>query len=486
MIEPHAVRRLSSLPAISILVLLTGCATVPDLGPPPAPRPADQLATATSFAADAGAFPADGWWSGFGDPQLGALIDEGLAGSPSLAAATARLASAAAQLRQAEAATLPGLSVDGSAGGIRQSQNQGFPPGLIPGTLRSTGRLAANFGFDLDLWGRNRAALRAATSDATAAAVDREQARLMLTTGIAASYARLGALFAERDVAAEALALAERAAALTTQRVEAGLDHAGAGSTAAARSAEARGALRAVDQQIALTRNALAALLGAGPDRGLAIAPPRLDARPALLLPPSLPLDLMGRRPDVVSARLRAEAAAARIEVARADFYPSVNLSAVVGLQSIGLGDLLRGGSLFANLGPALHLPIFDGGAIAARYRNARAGFDLAVADYDQRLVEAFRDVADAVSAKRATIDRLALARDQQAAALNARRVAELRYRQGLSSQLQLIAADEATLAARRAVSALENQSVLDDIALIRALGGGYRAAPAANAEVQP
>jgi NodT family efflux transporter outer membrane factor (OMF) lipoprotein len=225
-----------------------------------------------------------------------------------------------------------------------------------------------------------------------------------------------------------------------------------------------------------LLRHALAALLGAGPDRGLAIAPPQLTARAFAALPGNLPLDLVGRRPDLVSARLRAESAAARIGVARADFYPSINIVAVAGVQSIGLTDLLRGSSLFSNVGPALRLPVFAQAGTEGRYRAARADYDQAVAVYDQTLLDALRDVADAIAAKRAATNQLQAARTGLDAAAQARRIAELRYREGLTSQLELLVADQALITARRTLALLESQSVVADITLIRVLGGGFSA----------
>lgn len=462
-----------------LFLLATACASVPDMPPPRGLLDASAPASATAFAVDSpdpGEFPDAQWWTRFGDAQLNALIDEGLANSPSVDLAAARLAAADAQAMQAGAATGPGLVLDASLGGQSMSQNQGFPPGLIPGNLRSTGRLAGSFGYDLDLWGRNRAALRAARGEADAAGVDAAQARLALSTGIAATYARLAGQVALVDAARQALETATTTAQLTAGRVAAGLDNAGANAMAQSRVAEAEAALIAARQDERVARHALAALLGAGPDRGLAIAPPRLTVDADANLPANLPLDLVGRRPDLVSARLRAESAAALIGVAQADFYPSINLSAVAGLQSIGLADLLRGSSFFSNVGPAVRLPLFAQAGPEGRYRAARAGYDEAVAVYDQTLLDALRDVADALAAKRALTDQLRAAQTGVASAAQARRIAELRYREGLTSQLPLLVADQALIAARRTLAVLESQSVIADIALIRGLGGGFAA----------
>ena len=461
---------------VALTPLLAGCATMPDMAPPLAPLDAATPAASVSLAADPGTFPADEWWTHLGDSQLDALIAEGLANSPTVDLAAARLAAADAQAMQAGAATGPGLVLDASVGGQSMSQNQGFPPGLIPGNLRSTGRIAGSFGYDLDLWGRNRAALRAARGEADAARVDTAQARLALSTSIAATYARLAGQMALVDASRQSLDTARATARLTVDRVSAGLDNRGASAMANSRVAEAEALLAAARQDELLLRHALAALLGAGPDRGLAITAPRLNAQTAATAPANLPLDLVGRRPDLVSARLRAQAAADRIGVARADFYPSINLTAVAGLQSIGLSDLLRGSSFFSNIGPALRLPIFARNGTEGRYRAARAGYDQAVANYDQALLDALRDVADALVTKRAIGEQLAAARSGLASAGEARRIAELRYREGVTGQLPLLVADQGLISASRSLALLESQSVSADIALIRALGGGFAA----------
>jgi outer membrane protein TolC len=201
-------RRFSLIIASTTLALLSGCATVPKLGSAPQLRTSAAFDSTRAFAAPAGAtrdWPAAEWWRGFGDPQLDTLIAEALRDSPDVAAAAARIASAEALAQQTGAALQPSLSVDGQAGANKQSKNLGIPPQFVPSGIQDTGRLTASGSFDLDLWGRNRAALAAATSEAEAARVDADQARLLLSTDIAAAYAELAQYHAERDVAVAAL-----------------------------------------------------------------------------------------------------------------------------------------------------------------------------------------------------------------------------------------------------------------------------------------
>ncbi len=447
---------------------------MPNLGPKPALATASTLGADQTLGGGRSAWPASDWWTGFGDAQLSQLIGEALAGSSDVAAAMARVRAADALARQAGAALLPSLTLDASVTANKQSYYQGPPPQFIPRGINDSGRIAGNLLFDLDLWGKNRAALAAATSDAQAAAVDAEQAKLMLSTSVASAYADLAAYYARRDVAEEARRVRAATAELTAKRVANGLDTRGEQRQADSRVPSARADVAALDEAIGLTRNRIAALLGAGPDRGITIARPQ-PAMPAAGIPDRIAMDLIGRRPDIVAARLRTEAAASRIKVARADFYPNLNLSAVGGLQALTLDNLFRGGASFLNAGPAISLPIFRGGAITGAYRGARASFDEAVANYNGALVTALREVADTTTSLRALDIQLAEQRQALAAAEEAARIARIRYQGGLANQLSALQADDTMLAVRRAVADTEARRFMLDIALIRALGGGFQ-----------
>ncbi len=464
----------------ALLALLSGCAA-PDLGPKPVPAAPETLASSVSFADTAGAWPVEGWWQAWADSQLDGLIAEGLAGSPDIAAAAARIRAAEALAQQAGASLLPRVGVEAGAGGVQQSKTMGIPPQFVPNGVQDTGHVAATFSFDLDLWGRSRAALAAATSEADAARVDAAQARLLLTTGIAATYADLAGQYEALDVAKEALRVRNASAELSADRARAGLDNQASASQADSRAASARADIAALEESIALTQNRIAALVGAGPDRGRTIVRPTL-ALPGVGLPADAGIVLIGRRPDIVAARLRAEAAARRIDVARADFYPNISLSALVGFQSLGLGNLLDAGSKYGSGGAAISLPIFEGGRIEGRYRGARADYDAAVAQYDSTLVAALREVADIVASRDATERQLEERRAAHTAAATAAKLAGLRYRAGLDNQLAQLTAEDSMVALSRSVSDLEARQRALDIALIRALGGGYRA-PAATGE---
>jgi NodT family efflux transporter outer membrane factor (OMF) lipoprotein len=457
--------------------MMTACASVPDLGKRPEIRPVTDLASHHILAPSATAWPEASWWSAYGDPQLDGLMTEALVGTPDLAAAAARLRMAQGYAQQAGAALAPQLDATASGGLVQQSENNGVPPGLVPDGWEKSGKLGLGFTLDLDLWGKNRAALAAARSDIDAARFELAETRLVLTTSIAATYADLAKLHAQRDVLESQLTIRSDTMRLVTDRVAAGLDTRAELKQAQSRVPAARAELAATDEAIALTRNALAALAGAGPDRGLIIARPRASVLAVRGIPANAAIDLIGRRPDIAAARAGVEAAASRIKVARAAFYPNISLSGLIGLQSLGFSNLLKGSSAFGNVGPAVTLPIFHGGAISGQYRGARGQFDEAIARYDAGVVQALKQVADAVISRNALTVRLSESRQALADAEEGNALARQRYEGGLSTYLDVLNAEEGVLQARRTVAELETRAFTLDVAMVRALGGGFTAA---------
>lgn len=471
---------------LSAVLLVSACA-VPDLGPLPVPRGPESIAAARSLPSALGAeWPAQHWWRGYGDPQLTVLIEEALRGSPDIAAADARLRRARGATQETGAPLYPTMDVEGQATLDRQSLNNGFPRQFVPRGWNDRGQLAAALDFDLDVWRRHRAALAGATSEARAAEVDAQQVRLVLAAAIAAAYSELSAQFALRDVRQRALEVRLASRGLIAERLAAGLENRGNLRQADGEVAGARAQLTGADEAIGLRRNQIAALVGAGPDRGLAIIRPTLAAGPLRSLPENVTTDLVGRRPDLIAARERAEAAASRIKAARAEFFPAIRLSALVGMQSLGLGQLVESGSTFGSIGPAISLPIFRGGALQGRYRAARARFDEAVADYDRTVLDAYRQVADAVTGARSQERRVGDAREALTAAEDAYAISQGRYRAGLSNFLQVLTVEDRVLQARLNLAEAEAASRANDVALVRALGGGFRPADIAASKDDP
>ena len=299
-----------------------------------------QFATTQSLPAESGHWPAADWADQFGDAQLKALIEEALKGSPTIAQARARIAGAQAYADTAKASTLP--KVDASYSLTRQQLSGTFdvpPPYAGSWQTQNSGLLSAS--YDLDLWGKNREALKPAASQVEASEADAEVVKLTLTTAVARSYNQLARLYVLHDIAQQEVERREQIDRISASRIATGLDTAVERKTSQANLATARSALAALDGSILTTRYQLAALMGEGPDRGLTIARPALGVGDEVRLPDNLPADLVSRRPDIVAARWRVDAITHEVKEAKAEFYPDINLSAALGLDAFGFGRLL-------------------------------------------------------------------------------------------------------------------------------------------------
>lgn len=464
------------LPASTAALVLGGCATSEDLAPQtrmntPAALSADK-ALANSSGKFAATWPAGDWWHALGDTQLNALIGEALHGSPDLAAADARLRQATAQALNADAARSPTLKAQASVQGIHvpgkllspSADDQYFTPKILG--------LSGSYG--IDLWGGERAAWEAATGRQQAAEVDAQAARLTLSANVARAYAQLGYAWQACDLARKDAERAAHLLALTTQRVTAGID-----SSAQQRQAEtlAAGATQRQAQAahaIESARIALAILIGKGPDRAAEISRPAVLEPLALALPDNLPAALLGRRPDIVAARWRVEAAQRDIDAAKTGFYPNVNLSAAIGLVSLHGDDLISLRNRYYSVAPAISLPIFDGGRLRAGLAGRNAEYDLAVAHYNQTLVGALNEVARQIQAGQSLLAQMAAQQQSAQAARAAWELARQRYQRGIASQIEALGAEQAVLAAEAALAAIRQQQIDAGIQLVHALGGGY------------
>ena len=365
-----------------------GCAPLPRMESPPTLKKVDELGSSNSFAAPDAAWPGDGWWRAYGDPQLDVLTGEALHGSPDLQLAQARLHAAMAAVQGAHATRIPEVTGTASFTEEKQSYNDLIPKAALPQGWNDYGLATVNLSYELDFWGKNRAALAAALSEQRAAEVEVTEARLIISTSVASAYAGLVHLYTLRDNAAETLDLRTKTVALFRQRHDFGLETLSSVREVEARQAGAQADLLAIDERIGLQRNAIAALLGAGPDRGLTITRPTAQFSGSQGLPQNLALDLLGRRPDIVAARSRTEAAARRIDQAKAGFYPSVNLLGFVGLQSLGIDNLTKSGSGLGSIGPAISLPIFNTERLQGQLRGAHAEYEAVRRDLQRYAVE--------------------------------------------------------------------------------------------------
>jgi len=478
----HKFRLFVSMPQAKVVALaltlsfgLGGCAIFPKIDQPDSMKQPSEYRTTETFSAPAGNWPSDRWWQEYGDPQLNMLIDEALRDSPDMAAALARVRRAEASVKVSKSALMPQLDASASVTEQKQSYNYLMPRSATPQGWHDYGQALLTLNWEIDFWGKNRAGFQAATSQHEASIAEFAQARLSIASAIAANYAELARLFADRDTVARTVEIRSKTVELFSDRFANGMETKGSVSQAKARFAEAQGELLLIDEQIGLACNRLAALAGAGPDRALSIKRPSINLKSGLRLPAELSTELLGRRPDVIAARLMAEAQSHRIDQKKAEFYPNVNLVAFIGVQSLGLNMLTRAGSDFGSVGPAITLPIFTAGRLRGELRGAAAAYNEAVATYNGTVTHALEDVANTVVSMRALANRLSKGEEAVEAASEAHRVASNRYEGGLANYIEVLYAEDTLLNTQRTLASLQSRAFTLDVSLQRALGGGYQ-----------
>ena len=466
--------------AFATSAFIAGCASTNGLAPQASLREANALASQRALdgvSVSKAAWPATDWWKAFDDPQLDALIDEALSGSPTLKVAEARTRKALAAADTAKAPLYP--QIEGSFSSLRERfSGQGLTPPPAAGTWNTVNQLQVTLGWELDFFGKNRSAYESELGQARAAEVDEHAARLALSTTIAQAYVQLQRAYLQLDVAQKTLAEREQIYALTRDRNDAGIDSRLELKQAESALPATREDIVRLDETIALTRNQLAALLGAGPDRGLAIARPAATALAPVALPSTVPAVLLGRRPDLIAQRWRVEAARKEIDSAKAEFYPNVNLLAFVGLQSLGGAGFLSAASRTLGAGPAITLPIFEGGRLRGNLAGKDADYDIAVEQYNQTLADAMRDVVDQLASFRSVDEQRVQQKQALATTQEAYNLALLRYREGIGNYLQVLSAEQPWLAQQSLDADLQARELSLSISLTRALGGGYEASP--------
>lgn len=469
---------LRNLALTALAAALTACVSVPPephaVAAPAAPRV--ELPDDIRAAGDR-AWPADDWWARYGDAQLDALVSRALHSSPSLAAAGARLQAAQQSLIVARAAAGAEAGVTAGANRQRYSAN-GLFPAPIGGASFNDFSTQLQARYEADLWGRQRAQVAAAAGEDFARRAEAAQVRQALAGAVARSYFELQGLWALAANLREQAAAQQVLQGDRERRVAHGLASADEPRAEAARLAALRERIAEAEAGAVGQREALRALVGASGagDDALATLQPRPLPDARATLPPQLGYELLARRPDLQAARWRVESAMSRVEAAQAAFYPSIDFSAALGLDALTLPNLFKTASRTFFVGPSLALPLFSTGRLKGQLGQARSVRDELIADYDQRVLDAVRDVAQAAAALQGLA---AQAREQQQAAALAeaqQRSAEARERQGLAGRAVTVQAGLAVLRERQAALQLGRQRLQAEVALTQALGGGFHA----------
>jgi len=469
------------LSAVAMALALAGCAHMAPDQNPLAKRDAANVQLSSDIKLAREGWPEAQWWTAYHDEQLDALIKQALSSNPSLDKAAAQIGRALSGV-QRSAAEL-GMGADLYAGANRQRYSgTGLFPAPIGGAYFSeeTVRLEARYNFDW--WGKNKAQIAAAVGQVNAGRASYAQAEQALSSAIAQSYFRLQGSWSRSANLAQMIEAQNALVQDKARRISHGLANADE-----QRAAETELQLMLKQQaqfnaDVRREREALRALLGvdgsaatADPDALVKGLQPRAMQPAPHALPERLGLELLARRPDLQAARWRVQTALSQIDVAKAAFYPDVNLSGSIGLDSISYENLLTSPSRTIFLGPTLTMPLFDSQRLNAELANARSNRNEIIADYNLAVIQAARDVAqDAVQLQ--GIEQQ-IARQQEASASAAAQLhsAQSRLQAGLADNGSVLNARLALLRQQDASLSLQQMQLLAEVALTNALGGGYR-----------
>jgi multidrug efflux system outer membrane protein len=463
--------RMPRLLSIAASCALLGACHVPSRPTPPDLTKNAPLAGVPS--AENAIWPDRDWWTRYRDDDLNAVESMAVAKAPDLAVARARFAEAQRAVDIAKAAG--GASIEGNAQVQRErlSENGLIPPKFLGFTWYTESDIGVQLKYDFDFWGSHRAEIAASVDRARAAAAERQTASTMISAAVADAYFGWQLDMAHIGFANESMALEQKIRSIANSRVQRGLDQDDVLHQADAELAAMCEDVATYQWAAQMRREAIAALIGIAPSE---LPEFHAHALPEITggLPTDAGLDLIARRADVEASRWRVEAALKDIDVARAAFYPDVSISAMIGLSSVDLGKLFRAGSRVVDAGPALHLPIFEGGRLQARFGQSQAALDSSIADYDKAVIDAAHDAANqALTLAQVQARRIERA-GQVSAAERLYQSSLARGKRGLTDARPEYSASIELIRQHDANTQLVAAGLSAEIALTKALGGGY------------
>ena len=459
----------------AVVLLCAGCMVGPDYFKPSVPMTAtykeDQ---GWKLARPSDTIPRGKWWEIFGDPQLNALEEQVSEANQNVKVAEAHFRQARALIGFARAGLFPTVSAGFSASSLRDSTNRPF---VTSANGASTGDflLTGDISYEIDLWGRIRRSVTAAREEAQATAGDLESARLSIQAELAVDYLELRSADAQQRLLNDTVQAFKEALQLTINRFEGGA--APKSDVAQAQTQLETTQVQATDiaVQRAQLEHAIATLIGK-PPADFSLPPAPLDLQPPDI-PAGLPSELLERRPDIAAAERRVAEANEQIGIAKAAYFPTVTLNALLGFESSSIRNLGGWQSFLWAVGSSLAQTIFDGGRRRATSEAALANYDATVASYRQATLDAFQQVEDNLAALRILEQET---QQQERAVVSARESLQLftnRYKGGVDNYLQVITAQTVALTNERNQVDIMRRRMDASVLLVKALGGGWNVA---------
>jgi NodT family efflux transporter outer membrane factor (OMF) lipoprotein len=462
-----SLRRVAVVGATTLIAALGGCDLGPDYKRPDSPTPGGWREGSSDPEA---IWPSADWWRGFGSAELNEMMTVAQRANADIGAAITRVKQADAQVRIAGAPLLPSLTASGGP----STQQAVFPIGATPQVAYTTYTVQLNASYEVDFWGKNRAALASAQAAAHASRYDQEVVALTVVSSVANSYFQALGLSDRLQVARENLAAAENVLSLVQSQARVGTATDLSVAQQEALVANLRAAIPPLQQQYSQTLNALAILLNK-PPIAVAIAARSLAPLPVPEVAPGLPSELLTRRPDVRQAEAQLISANANIKVARAAFFPSLSLTAAGGFQSLALSSFLGPGGTIYTLAAALTQPIFEGGRLHGQLASSKGRYEELVQSYQKAVISAYSNVEDALAATKRTAEQQA---SQQVAVAKARRayeLAQVQYRVGSTDLLTVLSTETTLFSANDQLAQARIARMQALVSLFKALGGGWQ-----------
>lgn len=472
--------KLNAFSSLIVSSLLAGCIGTHGIAPQDHALAANALATdaAIANAARDAHWPAAQWWRGYGDEQLNQWVAKALQGSPSMAMAAARVRQARAMAGVVESAESLQVNADSALKRHDWPSDNFYGPGTLGNTTTWDNNATLGLSYSLDFWGRESNNTERALDMAHMSAAQARQAQLELEDNVVRVYIQLSLQYAQRDIAQSMLGQQEQILQLAQKRLQGGIGTHFEVSQAETPLPETHRQIDSLDEEIALSANQLAALAGKGPGDAAHLQRPTLSLAADLKLPSALPAELLGQRPDVVASRWNVAAQARGIEVVQAGFYPDVDLSASLGYFTTagGMLEFLTGRKFGYTAGPALSLPIFDGGRLRGQLGEASAGYDVAIAQYNQTLVNALKSVSDQLIRRQSMAKQADYAAQSVASARKTYDIATVAYQRGLTDYLNVLNAQTLLFRQQQVQQQVQAARLSANAELITALGGGLQA----------
>jgi len=465
---------------ILFLIFLTSCVklTREDLRTSmdePSPLSSTEAAAFLTPYFEVGDWPKEDWWKMFDDTYLEFCIEEGLQNSPKIQQAISNVELASQVAKQKKSSLFPFLSffAENDYQHISKDNLDRFPPSKVPAVINQI-ELSLDLEYELDFWQKNRNIYRAALGEMRATCLDYQQAKMLLGISIANAYFDVQFLMEKKRIMEKLLSYFKQYEQLTILRLNFCLDNEIQKGEAEIKRLEMERELLNIEKDLSLNLHLLKFLMGLGPDEELEVRA-KSYFLVAFPLPQQIPLDLVARRPDLMAQIWRVNSYTSLIKAAKAAFYPNVNLSASGGLLSLSYDKLFTKSNLFGSLAPALHLPIFTGGLLQANLGAKRAEYDIAVSEYNNIVLQAAKEVSDAIDTLMYVQKQLNV---QEKSLINSVMNFDLTfttYQEGISNYLEVILMKEKVAFDHLMEVTLKHLKNVGALQLIKSLGGGYQ-----------